>query len=142
MYKHRSRFATLVYIFQIHKKYDHTCKSCMCFGMDIGCHTMQERRQLAECFLRTVDISGRPTPNSFSQKDPCKREKALSCANNNVVNCPCAVKTCSVSSKMLTGSSKDPNLIFQIIFLRAHFFDHFPFFSAREIAFFVTAARN
>ena len=64
------------------------------FGIHTGCHTMQERRQLAECFLRTVDISGRPTPNSFSQKDPCKRENALSCANNNVVNCPCAVKTC------------------------------------------------
>ena len=76
-------------------------------------------------------------------KDPCKRENALSCANNNVVNCPCAVKTCSVSSKMLTGSSKDPNLDFlRMACQRCKFFDHFPFFSARETAFFVTAARN
>ena len=73
--------------------------------------TMQER-QLVECFLRSVKntnhtitvghtklvLSKIPLLTHFLKQT---RERTL-LANNSVVNCPCAVKTCPVSSKMLT----------------------------------------
>ena len=65
-------------------------------------------------------------------------------ANNNVVNCPCFVNLSAVSSKMLLELILQRSKLefFHLFFLRSYFFDNFPVFSARETAFFVTAARN